>query len=443
MTRLMTAAVVAALNAAAAATSDADELAIETRIRTLEQELQLLREAVQAQHAQADGAAQPTVPDRAAAVPGAGEKGFSLASSDGAFKLRLRSLVQADGRFYFDEGDGDRDTFLVRRARLELTGTVSEQFDFRLMEDFAGSSSTLLDAWLDWKISPQFQVLAGKVKMPISLERVQSREHNLTAEFGYPTLLAPNRAVGLAVHGELAGSALDYFLGAYNWTPDGASSLTSASGDLNLVARLFARPFVHTDTTALQGLGFGIAGSHGDGAGSPSNYLSVGQQPFYRWRSGVMVDGETWRLAPQAWYFKGPFGLLGEYAVSSQTVSNGAARAELQNAAWQLTAAWMLTGENATFNGVGPLETVNFGDASHWGAWQLVLRATELQVDDAAFPVYADPALSASRSTTYGVGVNWYLSSMLRFTLNYDWSRFRDAELEDEHALISRLQFRY
>lgn len=313
------------------------------------------------------------------------------------------------------------------------------------MEDFAGSSPTLLDAWVDWKISPQFQLLAGKSKMPVALEREQSREWNLMNEFGYPTTLAPNRTVGLAVHGSVWDTNLDYYLGAYNWAPDGATSTLSASGDANLVGRLFARPFSQQiDKKALRGLGFGIAGTQGNGGGTPSNYNTVGQLPFYRWRTGVVVDGETWRVIPQAYYYNGPFGLTSEYAISSQTVRLGGVEDKVKNKGWEVTGSWVLTGEEATFKGVKPLKNFGFGPDGGWGAWQVVLRATELNIDDDAFPVFADPVTSASAATSYGIGLNWYLNPIFRFSADYNHTDFSGANtLEVENSIITRLQMRY
>ena len=311
------------------------------------------------------------------------------------------------------------------------------------MEDFAGSTPTLLDAWLDWKIKPEFQVLAGKVKVPVGLERYQSREYNLMNEFGYPTSLAPNRDIGIAIHGGLFGNALDYYVGGFNWVPDGGSSVTSADGSVNLAARLFANPFRQSENRALQGIGFGVAGTYGDGAGTPANYSTVGQQTFYSWRSGVAVDGTTWRLVPQIYYFNGPFGLLGEYAVSSQEVRSGANQGTVQNKAWEVTASWVLTGEDATFSGVKPARPVGFGEKRGWGAWQVVARATELDIDDDAFPTFANPATSASRARSYGGGLNWYLNPMVRISANYNWTTFSGAARPDENSFITRVQFRF
>lgn len=457
-------AVFTAVTTVAAQDAASNEDSVQTRIRALEQELQNLKQTVNTQKSRTNEDAQFEELDQkvrvlerkqelsneeAAAkakttpILNVGEKGFSLQSADGAFNLRLRSLVQADARFYPNDGGVEgNDTFLIRRARIELTGTLFDQFDFRIMPDFAGTTPTLLDAWLDWKINPHFQVLAGKVKLPIGLERYQSREYNLLTEFGYPTSLVPNRDIGIALHGNIV-DGLEYYLGAFNGTSDGGSVVTDSDDEKSIAARLFATPFAKSDNAALKGLGFGIAGTYGDSDGTPANYRTVGQQTFFRWANGTVNDGTTWRLVPQLYYFYGPFGLLGEYSISSQELRNGAATDTIENTAWQVTSSWVLTGEDATFRGVKPKKPVSFGENRGWGAWQVVGRVTGLDVDDDAFPTFASAAASPSSALSYGGGINWYLNPQVRISADYNYTDFSGASLPNEHAVITRVQFRF
>lgn len=457
--------VFAAITTVAAQDAASNEDAIQSRIRALEQELQNLKQTVDKQQTRTNENTQfeeldqkvrvlerkqELANEEAAAkakttpILSVGERGFSLQSADGAFNLRLRSLVQADTRLYFGEGNAsDSDTFLIRRARIELTGKLFEKFDYRLMEDFAGSSPTLLDAWLKWNPDPRFQLVAGKSKLPVDLEREQSREYNLTTEFGYPTSLAPNRSIGVAARGLLLGGILDYYIGGFNSTADGGSSVTAASGSFSGAGRLFVQPFLNSGNSALKGIGFGVGGTYGEFEGTPSGYSTVGQRPFFSWNAGVVDDGTQWRLLPQIYYFNGPFGLLAEYAISSQQARSGANQATLENRAWQATASWVLTGEDATFNGVKPKHPFGFGENRGWGAWQVVARATELDVDNDAFPTFANPASSASKATSYGGGLNWYLNPMTRISADYNWTTFAGATRPDENSFIMRFQFRF
>ena len=63
-----------------------------------------------------------------------------MQSADTNFTLRLRGGFQVDGRFYGDGGTA-HDTFLLRRVRPIIEGTVFEKYDYRVMLDF-GSGVT-------------------------------------------------------------------------------------------------------------------------------------------------------------------------------------------------------------------------------------------------------------------------------------------------------------
>jgi phosphate-selective porin OprO/OprP len=372
-----------------------------------------------------------------------GDRGFSLESGDGSFVLRLRTLFQVDGRFYGSE-QGERegletvDDLLVRRGRLELTGTLFEQFDFRIMPDFAPENPNLLDAWLRWRLKPALQIQVGKVKLPVGLEREQTREFNLFNEFGYPTSLVPNRDTGLNVQGQVLDGGLSYYAGIYNGASDGASPTNDTNDGKTAAARLFATP----TAGRWKGLGIGIAATHGRQEGPPSPYRTVGQQIFHEWRPEVTTDGEVSRVAGQLYWFRGRFGGIGEWVAASHEVSAPGARAELENTAWLATVSWVLTGEENTFRGVRPRHNVD-PRKGEWGAWQLLARVTELDVDDDAFPIFADPVRSSSRARSYGVGINWYLNPQIRVSADYHLTELEGGDLDDEDAITGRVQFRF
>ena len=359
---------------------------------------------------------------------------LSVRSADGDFSLRLRALLQVDGRSHHGD-QGVADGFLVRRARVELSGSFFERFDFRLMPELSGSP-TLFDAWVRWTRSPGLQVQAGKVKQPVGLERAQSREHSLFAELGYPTALVPNRDIGVDVQGDLAKGRLSYYLGVFDGASDGASVASADTDDeRELAARLLATP--------VPGLGLGIGGTYGDREGSaPSPYRTIGLEPFFRWRAGVVNDGTAWRAVPQGYFHRGPFLLFGEYAVSSQELRAGDAVQEVRATAWNASAAWVLTGDDATYrSGVVPERPVGHG--SNRGAWQLAVRATALEVDDEAFPLFADPAEEAQKAETVGIALSWYANRVIRLSADFHHTELEGGPIEEEDVAILRAQLRF
>src|SRR6185436_11394454 len=105
---------------------------------------------------------------KAAAAAGADKDGFVFKSADGSFKLRIRGVVQGDARFWQDdELKPNVDTFLVRRARPIVEGTVYKYFDFRIMPDFGSGTTSLQDAYVDAKLGKApIKVRARKFKAP-------------------------------------------------------------------------------------------------------------------------------------------------------------------------------------------------------------------------------------------------------------------------------------
>ena len=351
-----------------------------------------------------------------------GEKGFSFGSADGAFAINLKGMIQFDSRTFFEDGGIEgNDGFLLRRARPILSGTLFRDFDFLFVPDFGGSSVQIFDAYFNYRYKRELQLQVGKFKSPVGLEQLQSDANVTFNERALPTDLVPNRDIGAQLHGDLFEGGVSYAVGIVNGVGDARNSNNADFEDgKEFAGRLFLQPLKKSDLPALQGLGFGAGGSYGDSStanalpattgGATAGYATDGQQQFFAYRNNVVASGQHWRFAPQGFYYWGPFGLLGEYIISSQEVqTNTLTRAELEHTAWQLTGSWVLTGEAASYNGVVPANPFNPA-AGRWGAVQLVARYAQLKIDSAAFPVFADPAVSASSADAWSVGLNWYLN---------------------------------
>jgi phosphate-selective porin OprO/OprP len=285
---------------------------------------------------------------------------------------------------------------------------------------------------------------------------------------GYPTSLAPNRDIGLQLAGDVADGRFSYQAAFLNGSNDGSSSEAFADADINddkeYALRLFAHPFAGSESFALRGLGFGIAGTYTDQAGSATqpllpSFRTPGQSTFFRYRpfstvagapAGTLADGERTRLAPQMYYYVGSLGLLGEYTEVSQDVSRvvaaGTRRGRVDTEAWQLAVSYFLTGEEASFRGYQPRTRFSLEDGT-WGAFEVVARIQSLSVGDEAFEggadSFADPLVSASQADSWGIGLNWYLNENVKWLLDYEHTIFEGGaatgDRADEHAVQLRL----
>jgi phosphate-selective porin OprO/OprP len=428
------------------------------RLAVLERKLELQQEA-----STAAAASAPRVQATASR--------FQIGSTNGENFLRLRGTLHADSRvFSGDSVPETADSFVLRRVRPTLEGTFGGLYDFRLMPDFAGGRSVIVDAYVTARFHPGAALTVGKFKPPVGLERLQSSADLRFIERGLPTALVPNRDLGLQLGGEFAGGAFAYQVGYFNGVTDGQSSDNLAAPDVefdtkgDLAARVFFQPFLNSDNFNLRGLGFGVGSTWVDVDGNAattalSAYRSPGQQSIFSYRANTatgttpnnatFADGERLRLAPQLYYSRGSFGILGEYTQVDQEVSRVVGTStrsdSLTHSAWQAQFAWFLTGEDQAFRGFTPGNTFQPAK-SGWGALELVARYHELDIDDDTFAddaaSFANPQTAVSKATAYGVGVNWYPWNTVKLSLNYEQTEFEGGALTgdraDERALLSR-----
>jgi phosphate-selective porin OprO and OprP len=368
------------------------------------------------------------------------------------------------------------DTFILRRARPIMEGTVFRDFSFAFIPDFGGSSVQIFDAWMNYRYRPELQLKAGKFKGPVGLEQLQADTTLPFNERGLVTDLVPTRNVGVSLWGDVGEGLLSYSIGAYNVTGDGRNSGNVDFGDdKEFAGRLFLYPFKRTSIAGLQGFGLGLGGSYSQvnsnanalpstTGGKLPGYFTSGQQQFFAYdpvNGTVVADGSQWRLSPQFSYLWGPFGLLGEYGISHQSVLNSftGRGAQLDNTAWQLSAQWVLTGEPASFTGITPIHPFNPRNGD-WGAWQLVGRFGELNIDKQAFPEFSNPAISANGATSWSVGINWWLNKNLRVLTSFSHTSFdgggaynpldstthsppATVTAQDENVFFTRLQLAF
>ena len=439
----------------------------EERIKVLERRLELADETA-------------TTAAKAAPVVKAAPAGLSISSGDAATVIKLRGNLAVDGRFFLDQNTpGTADGFLFRRVRPYIEGTVGSIYDFRFMPDFGGGRAIVQDAYLNARFKPWLALQAGKFKGPVGLERLQPDQYNRFMELGFPSGLVPNRDLGIQLSGTLLGGALSYAAGYFNGTADGGSTDANATPDADndgkrdWEGRLFALPFANSDSFALRGLGIGVGASYLNSTGVATSsatavsttsllptYRTPGQQSLFSYRGdtastatineATVAAGVRRRVSPQLYYYVGPFGLLGEYAQVTQQVrrqidATTTRYGSLQHSAWQVSASWFLTGEEAAYAAFTTRSSFLPGKPGS-GAIELVARVQGIHFDDEAFSggatSFANPASAVHKADALGFGLNWYLSQNFKWQLNYEVTRFTggaaSGDRPDERAALTR-----
>jgi phosphate-selective porin OprO/OprP len=402
----------AALPAAAQTSSEAQDQKIqqlERKVDELDQKLQQAAETAQT-----------------AASVTADTSGFTIKSGDGNFLLKIGADLQVDNRTFLGEGSQPLlDTALLRRVRPTFSGTVYKYVDYMFRPDFGQGQTVIYDAYVELKYFDRAKVRVGKFKPPVGLERLQSDDDTNFVERGLPTLLAPSRDIGYQISGDVVMRRVAYAIGVFNGVPDNGLSDTAVSDHRDYAGRLFFTPFQPDAHSPLAGLGVGIGASAGnvDGQALPS-YKSFGQNSFISFASGVTEAGHRTRLAPGAYYYLGPFGLLTEYGLTEEGLQKGAVRRDIAYRAWQVQAAFLLTGEKKGFTSPTPKKA--FDPRNHgWGAVELAARVGDFSAEPGLYNYgFASSATAARRAHEWVGGVNWYLNRLFRTSLDYGHTNF-------------------
>ena len=409
------------------------------------------------------------------------EKGFNVRSGDGQHAFRGGTLLQLDDRQFVNEANDSANQFIVRRARINLSGTLFKFCDFRFTPDFGlrdaqnlQNTAIIADAWLNFKAIPEAQVQVGKFKPPLGLEMLQSDQNTAFMERSATTQLQPSRALGLQVHGLLFADTLSYAVGVFSESPNNWTQTVDTQLGYGIAARLFARPFLNDkdevtgEKDALAGFGFGVAGSYCNAFdpsvssnGSDNNavnnglnsYASDAGNTFFNWTgssgtsNGIAArDGAIYRIIPQAFYYYGPFGIQAEYILQSQgveLVGGGATNPQIRDTSWgwQTTLTYNLTGEDNSFDSLKPAKNFDFfmtDDEDAVGLWQIAFRADQIQLDEDLFqplPGLPNRTLATSGNlnsaqtnargfNSYSLGFNWYLNPNIRALANFVYTQW-------------------
>ena len=364
--------------------------------------------------------------------------------------MRLGGDVQTDARALpGGAAPAGAERFFLRRARIDLRGRVAGRVTFRLRPNFAPDVAELQDAFARVRLAPWLAVRAGRFKAPFSLERLQAAAALMLPERAFPNELAPNRDTGVEVR--LRGGRVRLTAGVFNGVASGGSTGGGADDRRALAARVFAEPLPSGVPVRL-GLGLAAtteqARGTSDAPGLPA-LRTAGRQPLVRYAAAARLDGLRRRLAPQAYAYAGPVGVMAEWTRTTATArpAPDAPRRTLRTTAWQVTAQALLTGEDARFAPVRPARPVTAGGP---GALEVAARLHRVAADAAALaasglavPPGSGAVPVAGAAWAGAVGLSWRPTQAVRAELAYERTAFdalpgRPARAS-EHLVLVRL----
>jgi phosphate-selective porin len=398
---------------------------------------------------------------------------FFIRSADGQFSISPYGYVDNDYRAY--KGDGaPADTFVLRRARFGFQGNYGSHFDFALLTDAASTSGSVVrDVYLNVRIRPEFQFQAGQFKTPFAQESGTGATNLDFVERGFQSMLYPSaasafRSPGVAIHGDISGGVIQYWLGAFNGK---GYALVNTTNQPEVIGRLRFYPWRRSKNDWLKQFAFGGAIDRGRSRGLSGDQSFSGALPdaAYTFFPQFSINGPIQRYNGEFTYIKSRFALRGEFDQLNMSRNNvGSEQAgglgfislpSIIAKAWDISTTYMLTGESQPENGTPRVGHPLFGPETPGGkgrglgAWGVGFRFMGIQANEpqANFLNYYTPGFVPGfnyHTFEYTAGVNWFPNYWVKYSVNLGIDQLKDpsttgAVPQNYYVVLQQLQFRF
>lgn len=441
--------------------------------------------------------------------------GLRFENEDKSVSVAVGGRIHADYR-NFDHGSNDKntsgntanesDTFDMRRARINISGQLFNNYTFQLSGDFAGGttgnsgtgSTAILDqAWFNVNYWAPLQFRVGQFKVPISMERKMSSNSLDFLERSLHDSLGSYEDRGAMVWG-VPKDGITYAIAAVNGEGnknrnDADSRVSKPEIQANATVN-FAQLMDNKDAVYHLGVGFANGdiskNNNASGTGSISaaadntfwlagtnslrteargvNFLKL---PGLISTNGVSNEVNRQRFAVEGAAAFGPVKVASEWMRNSFSGDLTATKdfdADID--AWYVSALWNITGEKfadfykeGIFTAVKPANNFDLGKGG--GTWQVGLRYSHIDASDfnnstfvgtsVANNVGRVTAANTATSTNtfeagaWTVGLNFVPNPNTRFMLNFIQTNFDTPILienklkDNEKAITARAQFTF
>ena len=440
--------------AAADEATDARIRALEEQLATLQAQLADLKTSTASNIADVRKEATATTVSLANGRP-------TLSSADGAFTASIRGVFQLDAARYDqagagplgadfrrgslgDAGEADHardlsDGANFRRARLGIEGKAFGAVDYNFLYDFGGSGTEeagkISAAWVQYGFPVAgLKLRIGAFSPPSGLDEAVSTNGSLFVERASPAETVRAIAAGDG------RTSIALLAGGDNWT--GTAAITgnvigtsSFDEQTAFVGRLTYAPLRRGDALVHVGVNTSIvinpAASGPDVAGAPAaTNVRLRDRPEIRVDGARLIDtGNIDADGLTVW--GGEFGaqwknLYVQTEYFDITVDRKGALGDADFSGWYAQGAWTITGEPrrysaGTFDAPRPARPFDL-KKGQWGAWELGLRYSRLDLNHLAGAPGTAPTAGAIRGgeqEIWTLGLNWYVNNVLRFQAAY------------------------
>jgi hypothetical protein len=398
---------------------------------------------------------------------------FFIRSADGQFSISPYGYVDTDYRAY--KGDGaPSDTFILRRARFGFQGNYGSHFDFALLTDAAATTGSVVrDVYLNVRVRPEFQFQAGQFKTPFAQESGTGATNLDFVERGFQSMLYPSaasayRSPGIALHGDIDGGVMQYWVGAFNGK---GYAIANTTNQPEVIGRLRFYPFRKSNSSWFKEFAFGGAIDRARSRGLSGDQSFSGALPdaAYTFFPQFAINGPVQRYNGEFTYIKSGLAVRGEYDQLNMSRNNiGSEQAgglgfvslpSIIAKAWDLSATYLLTGEKQPENGTPRVKHPLFGPDTPGGkgrglgAWGVGFRYMGIQANEpgANFLDYYTPGYVPTfnyHTDEFTMGLTWYPNYWVKYSVNLGIDQLKDPSTigsvpQNYYVVLQQLQFRF
>lgn len=333
-------------------------------------------------------------------------------ASTGPHLPKIDGYLQYDVPLSVDHANRLGSRTNLRRFYVHIHDTIAPDWSYSTTFGYFNGATYFASGDITYTGFRNTTVTGGYFKEPFSMSYLTSPANLLFPERPLPVqALVPGKQIGVAVgrHGPRWTLSGGVFGGSYNQTaanPEGVAGRWGGS-----VRGTFV-PWMSGDS--LWAIGASAAWREADSNHSIAfGYLPESFTVGTRFANTPKITGVSsfWTGGFETLLRTGPFTLQGEYLATHVDRQNAPS---LSFPGWYAQAGWSLTGEQrkyaaatGTLGGLTPEHPLSSGG---WGAWELAMRYSSLDLNDGG--------INGGFERNVSVGVNWYPEKALKFMLD-------------------------
>ncbi len=379
-----------------------------------------------------------------------------FSTPDGALELKIGGRLFNDWVWQTQSGNLRRfhgpleDGTEFRRARIHIGGTLYDNVFFLAMYDFAGGDADFNDVYMGVKDIPYVgRIRVGHVTEPFGMEELTYNKFTTFMERSLTSTLVPGYNTGAMAYNTAFDDRMTWALGVFRDTDAFGNGMSD--GGYNLTGRVTGLPW-RPDEGNNRLVHLGAAYSHR----RPKDGLGFAARPESHLLPVPIIEVGSWEArqldlygleAALQW---GRFLLQSEY-IGAQVEWDRGSRDYFDS--FYVAASCFLTDdhrsydpEEGIFSRTRPRSNFAFRGNKGWGAWELGLRYSYVDLNEFLLARYDNEDLSwywrGGTLEDYTIGLNWQLNPNARVMFNYIKAYVDHPHIWDEaSAEIFQMRF--